>query len=148
MGICEDAACSLSCSKTQSSGLGHVQGRTWDEVYCLRPNGSKHRWGGLAGERRYGNNSEKKQHARREAAGGKENYNTKACNITDFLQQTLSERLALALELWEKCQEFFRGKSVTFLFPILSPESKTSEIGVGSSTWMVPGPALHAQNQH
>ena len=80
---------------------------------------------GLARESRYGNNSEKKQYARREEAGGEEIRNTKAPDITDFLQQTLSERLALVLELQEKHQEFLREKRITFLFSILPPESKT-----------------------
>lgn len=87
-GIWEDAARYGSCSDRQSGALGHIQGR-------MCPNGSKHHWEGLAGDRRCRKNSKKKQQAQREEAGGEENYNAKVSNITDFLQQTLSERLAL-----------------------------------------------------
>lgn len=63
-------------------------GHGLDGIHCPHPNHSKYCQGGLAGERTYGNNSEKKQ-ARREEAGGEENCITEASNITGFLQQTL-----------------------------------------------------------
>lgn len=71
-----------------------MAGHGLNGIHCPHPNSSKYHQGGLGGERTYGNNSEKKQ-ARREEAGGEENYITEASNITDFLQQTPSERLAL-----------------------------------------------------
>lgn len=118
-GIWEDAACYGSCSDRQSRGLGHIQGRM-----CL--NGSKYYQEGLAGDRRYGKNS-KKQQAQREEAGGEENYNAKVSNITDFLQQTLSERLALYLCYQKNVKSFSEKSEWHFYSPFSLQKVKQGE---------------------
>lgn len=91
-------------------GVGH--GMEYTACVQTAPNTIGEGWP----EREGMDNIEKKQHARREEeTEGEENYNTKASDITDFLQPTPTERLALVLELREKCQEFFREVNNIFI---------------------------------